>query len=248
MGHVHECASILYWGLGDTAAQTDHADDAYAAFVRAGDEQGTADALRERGKAAGLAGDKTTAAAIYAELATLAERIGDRWNGAVALNNLGDLALQAGDWATAVELCTRSSDIRTELGDRWGSALARGNVAIAKLQLGEVEDAAATLEHALRESLAAGASVVVSMCIDAAIFVATTRGDYHHVAVLIGVANRMQEELGSTREPLEQSWFSESLEKGLAALGDETFAAEVERGATLSLEDAAGAALRALAN
>jgi hypothetical protein len=78
--------------------------------------------------------------------------------------------------------------------------------------------------------------------------VAAARGDYHGVVVLIGVANRMQDELGSTREPLEQFRFSGSVEPGRAALGDEAFAAEVERGATLSLEDAADAALRALAD
>jgi len=248
VGRVHECGANVCERLGDAAAASQHANDAYAAFVRAGDEQGMADALRERGKAAASARDNATAAAIYVELATLAERIGDRWNGAIALNNLGDQALQAGDWATAVELCTRSSDIRSELGDRWGSALALTNVASAKLQMGEVEGAAATLELALRESLAVGATMVVAACIDGAVFIAAARRKYHHVAVLVGAANRTYEVLGSTREHFEQSLFSRSLEEGQAALGDDTFAAEVERGATLSLEDAGDAALRALAD
>jgi predicted ATPase len=248
VGRVHECGAIVCERMGDTAAESDHANDAYAAFVRAGDEQGMADALRERGKAVPWGPDNTTAAAIYAELATLAERIGDSWNGAIALNNLGDLALKAGDWTTAVELCARSSDIRTKLGDRWGSALALTNVATAKLQMGEVEGAAATLERALRESLAVGATMVVSMCIDTAVLIAAARSEYRHVAVLIGAANRVREELGATREHFEQSLFSRSLEESRAALGDETFAAEVERGATLSVEDAGNAVLDGLAD
>jgi predicted ATPase/class 3 adenylate cyclase len=244
VGRVHECGAIVCERMGDTAGESGHANDAYAAFVRAGDEQGTADALRERGKAA----DHATAAAIYGELATLAERIGDRWNGAIALNNLGDLALQAGDWGRAVELCTRSRDIRTELGDRWGSALSLANVASARLQMGEVEGAAATLERALRESLAAGATTVVSMCIDTAVLIAAARREYHDVAVLIGAADRTQEELGSARGHFEQALFSQSLEESRAALGEETFAAEVERGATLSVEDAGRAVLDVLAD
>jgi hypothetical protein len=60
-------------------------------------------------KAASRRGDPVRAAAVFTELAELAERIGDRWNGAIALNNLGDVALQSGDWERVVELCGRSS-------------------------------------------------------------------------------------------------------------------------------------------
>ena len=245
LGHVHEFGSVVCERMGDVAAASRHADDAYAAFVRAGDEQGMADALRERGKAASC--PRTSAAASdLLELATLAERIGDRWNGAIALNNLGDQALQAGDWPTAVELCTRSSEIRAELGDRWGSALALSNVATAKLQMGEIEEAAHTLERALRESLAAGATMVVAACLDAAVLVASARRDTPRVAVLIGAANRLHEELRSTRGGLRAVRFTRSLEEARAALGDETFEADVERGETLSLEEAASTVLRSL--
>ena len=247
VGRMHECGALTGGISGDIEAASRHADAAYAAFVLAGDEHGLADALRERGKAAAAAQDDAAARAIYAELAALAERIGDRWNGAVALNNLGDLALQAGDWATAVALCTRSSEIRAELGDRWGSALALTNVAIAKLQLGELEDAAAILQRALRESLAVGAKMVVAMCIDTAISFASGRGAHHEVAVLVGATNRIHEELGSVRDDLEQSMVLRDAEKSRAALGDDAFTADVARGTAMSLEDAANAALRALA-
>ena len=247
VGRMHECGALTGGISGDIEGATRHADAAYAAFVLAGDEQGLADALRERGKAAAAAQDDAAARAIYAELAALAERIGDRWNGAVALNNLGDLALQAGDWATTVALCTRSSEIRTGLGDRWGSALALTNVAIAKLQLGEFEDAAAILQRALRESLAAGAKMVVVMCIDTAIFFASSRRAHHEVAVLVGATDRIHEELGSARDELGQSWVLRDAEKSRAALGDDAFTANVARGTAMCLEDAANAALRALA-
>ena len=90
--------------------------------------------------------------------------------------------------------------------------------------------------------------MVVAACIDAAVFVASARREYHHVAVLIGATNRLHEELGSTREAFEHSVFLRSLEEARAALGDGTFEAEVERGAKLSLEDAAKAVLDGLAS
>ena len=247
VGRLHECAASAYGRLGNIVAASRHADDAYAAFVVAGNDQGIADALRERGKAASAAQDIATARALYLELAALSERIGDRWNGAIALNNLGDLALQAGDWATAVELCSRSSEIRAELGDRWGSALALANVAIAKLQLGELEDAAAILQRALRESLAVGAGVVVAMCVDTAVSVASRRRAHHDTAVLVGAANSIYEKLGSARDDFEHSIFSRDAEESRAVLGDDAFSADVARGTAMSFEDAANAALRALA-
>jgi predicted ATPase len=247
VGRVHECGAITGGISGDVEAASRHAAAAYAAFVLAEDEQGLADALRERGKAASAAQDDAAARAIYVELAALAERIGDRWNGAIALNNLGDLALQAGDWATAVALCARSSEIREELGDRWGSALALSNVAIAKLQLGELEAAAAILQRALRESLAAGAKMVAAMCIDTAIFVASGRRAHHEVAILVGASNRIHEELGSARDDFGQSMVLRDAEKSRAALGDDAFTADVARGSAMSFEDAANAALGALA-
>jgi predicted ATPase/class 3 adenylate cyclase len=247
VGRLHECASIAHGRLGNIAAASRHADDAYTAFVLAGDDHGIADALRERGKAASATSDVARARTLYLELADLCERIGDRWNGAIALNNLGDLALQAADWTTAVALCSRSSEVRTELGDRWGSALALANVAIAKLQLGELEDAAAILQRALRESLAVGAGMVVAMCVDTAVSVTSRRRAYHDAAVLVGAANSIYEQLGSARDDFEQSILTRDAEESRAALGDDAFAAALARGTAMSLEDAADAALGALA-
>ncbi len=246
LGHVHECAAVVCERMGDVEAASHHADDAYEAFVRAGDERGMADALRERGKSASSSQES---AAAYHELSALAERIGDRWNGAIALNNLGDQALRAGDWQTAVELCTRSSEIRSELGDRWGAALALGNVATAKLQLGDVEEAAVTLDRALRESLAVGATMVFAMCLEAAVLVTVARRAHGDAAVFMGAANRLREELRSAPhdEDIEEVWFNQSVAECRAALGDEAFAEAAARGESLSLEEAASAVLQSLA-
>jgi predicted ATPase/class 3 adenylate cyclase len=247
VGRVHECGSCVCWALGDAAALSHHANASYAAFARAGDEQGMADGLRERGKAALLTDeDLATTEVLLRELATLAERIGDRWNFAIALNNLGDLALHEGDWPSAVELCARSSEIRTELGDSWGAALALVNVATARLQLGEVDVAAAVVERALRESLAVGATMIVSACVDTAVLVAAARGEYDDVALLSGIGAHLQDELGATRDPLEAAMLLQRQGEARAALGEETFEAAAAHGAAMSLENAAEAALRLL--
>ena len=122
-GRAHECASVIAERLGDIAGQARHSDEAYTAFVAAGDEQGMADALRERGKTTSARGDLVQQNAIYTEMAELAERIAIA-GGAIALNNLGDAAIQAGDWSgpssSAAEAapCAASSETNGEWRSR----------------------------------------------------------------------------------------------------------------------------------
>ena len=57
VGGAHVCAAAIAERLGDIAGQARHSDDAYAAFFAVGNEQGMADALRERGRTASARGD-----------------------------------------------------------------------------------------------------------------------------------------------------------------------------------------------
>ncbi len=247
LGRAHECAAVIAERIGDIAAAARHADESYAGFAAVGDEQGMADALRERGKTASARGDTVQGNAIYTELAELAERIGDRWNGAIALNNLGDLALQSGEWERVVELCGRSSVLRRELGDEWGTALALSNVALAELQLGRLSSAATSLRAALDTSVKLGAKMVLTFCLECSAALAVARGKMHEAARLCGAASRLQQELGSRRETLEQEFVDRIVESVRASLGADADA-EIQRGRELSLDEAAAVALAATAD
>ena len=244
LGRAYECAAVIAERLGDVAGQARHSDDAYAAFVAVGDEQGMADALRERGKTASVRGDAVRGAAIYTELAELAERIGDRWNGAIALNNLGDTAIHSGDWERAVELCGRSSALRRELGDEWGMALALCNVAFSDLQLGRLSSAASGLCLALDASMKIDAKTVVNWVLDVSVGLAVARGRMREAARLIGATSRLLEELGSVRDSFEGGLFERMVESIRETLGADADA-EILRGRELSLDEAAALALAA---
>jgi predicted ATPase/class 3 adenylate cyclase len=242
LGRAHECAAVIAERIGDIAGQARHSAEAYAVFAAAGDEQGMADALRERGKTASASGDPVRSNAIYTELAELAERIGDRWNGAIALNNLGYTASQSGEWERAVELCSRSSVLRRELGDEWGTALALCNVVFAEIQLGRLSSAATNLRDALDTSMKIAAKTVVAFCLDLSVELALARGKLHDAARLAGAASRLQEELGSVRDSFEEGMFERTVESIRASLGAEADA-EIRRGWELSVDEATALAL-----
>jgi tetratricopeptide (TPR) repeat protein len=246
VGRVHECGAVTAERVGDVVAASQHAEAAYAAFMEAGDEQGIADALRERGKVAMWQRDLERARVTYEELAVIASRVGDDWNGAIALNNLGDIALNSGDWERVVELCGRSSDIRRELGDRWGSALARANVAQAEIELGRLEHASQSVGAALEDSLAVGADMVFAAGLDTAAVLTSALGRASETARLLGASDRLHEELGSVRETFEQGQHEAATASARATLGAEAFASEFERGGAMSLKEAADFALSAI--
>ena len=185
------------------------------------------------------------AAAVYTELADLAERIGDRWNGAIALNNLGDVALQSGDWERVVELCGRSSILRRDLGDEWGMALALCNVATAELQLGRLASAAASLRVALETSVKVDAKMVVAGSIDTSVLIAAALGNMREAALLAGASERLYEELGSFRDSFEAELFARTADSIRASLGADAYADAIQHGRELTLEGAAACALAA---
>jgi tetratricopeptide (TPR) repeat protein len=245
LGRAHECAAVIAFCTGDIAGQARHSDAAYAAFAAVDDEQGMADAIRERGRTASQAGDLGRANAIYTELAEHAERVGDRWNGAIALNNLGSTALQSGEWERAIELCGRSGALRREIGDEWGMALALCNVAFAEVQLGRLAVAATSLREALETSMRIDAKIVVGACLDVSVELAAARGRLREAARVAGAATRLQEELGSARDSFEGGFFEQAVEAVRQSLGADTAAVEIERGREFSLDEAATVALAA---
>jgi tetratricopeptide (TPR) repeat protein len=247
IGKAHVSSAAVAERVGDVVLAAAQAEAAYAAFAETGDQQGIADALRERGKAAMGNRDFERARATYEELATVSDRIGDKWNGAIALNNLGDLALNTGDWERVVDLCGRSSAIRHAIGDRWGAALSLSNVVGAEIKLNRLPEASRSLRRALEDSLAVGALMVVAACVDTAAVLATALGREADAARLLGASDRLLEELGSVREGFEQRRSEATTAAVRTSLGENAFAAAFEQGRTMSPEEIADFALQATA-
>jgi tetratricopeptide (TPR) repeat protein len=162
------------------------------------------------------------------------------------MNNLGSTAIQSGDFERAIELCNRSGTLRREIGDESGLALALCNVAFAEVRLGRLTAAETSLHEALETSMRIDAKIVVGCCLDVSVEIVAARGRLHEAARIAGAATRLQEELGSARDPFEEGFFERAVEALRQSLGPETAAAEIERGRELSLDDVAALALASM--
>jgi hypothetical protein len=145
----------------------------------------------------------------------------------------------------SARMCGRSSAIRTGLGDRRGAALAPTNVATAQLHLGRLEDAGRTVRIALADGLEVGGLMVVAFSLDVCGLLALALGRAGEAARLFGAADRLHAELGSVRDVFEGQLVDASTALVRASLGEDAFAAECERGRSLSLEEAAACAYAA---
>ena len=126
-------------------------------------------------------------------------------------------------------------------------ALALSNVAFAELRLGKLSSAATSLRDALDTSMKIEAKTVVAFCLDVSVQLAVARGRMHEAARLAGAASGAQEELGSVRDPFDQSLFDHVVESIRASLGADADV-EIQRGRELSLDEAAAIALAVTAN
>ena len=244
---VHECGSAVFQRLSDVDTASRHADEAYRVAAAAGDDRGLANALRERGKVASAKGETAAIRPIYTELEEVARRADDPWNAAIALNNLGDLAMNEGSWRDAVDLCGRSSEIRRTMGDIWGSALARLNVAEAQLELGELAEAAESARTGLAQGEEVGATTIVAWALDCVCVVAVATTRPVDAARVLGAANGLHEQLGSTREGTYEKALIARTEASLReTLGSAAFEQELARGGELSRDEAVALAFSVL--
>jgi predicted ATPase/class 3 adenylate cyclase len=158
---------------------------------------------------------------------------------ASTLVNLGDVALVAGEYERAIELNTEAMEISRERG---GSALSLQvpliNLAAAHAHLGHVAEAeaaaAASLEAApnLRDPLAVAFALRVYAAASA------WRGDHDRAALFLGAGDALDAELGARADPTQNALREHALRQIEDALGVNAADSALERGRSLSADEA----------
>jgi predicted ATPase/class 3 adenylate cyclase len=188
-------------GKVDRAEELARRQEAFC--LRSGDGRGLAYAALALGVARQTLGDTDQAREAYERCRALSHQVGDAWGANMSVTNLGDLALTTGDYTAAVTLSAEATRLARGRKDNWALALSLTNLAFALLLQGEEERARPLLSEGLLVSQSIDSRELVGVCLEglAAITAAT---DPERAGRLLGAADALADELGSSPPPAEQ--------------------------------------------
>lgn len=225
-----------------TRALALHAEAAEA-FRAAGHTWGVAHSLELAALSRWLGGDLDHAARAAGDALRLAGQVGDEERAAWARVDLGAVALYRGDLATA----GRQLDTALEAFDRLGFAEGRGwchnLLGVRSTMLGEPATALVSLGLSLRTHRGVGDRWRICSVLEAVVGAACYLGLAARAAPLVGMVDRLREELGTPVPPVEAPARTDALARLSTALGDARLARARRRGETWTLDRACNEAL-----
>jgi len=199
-------------------------------------------ALHSAGQAAWGKGDLPYAEHLHAEMLIEARRAGDNWVAARALTNLGLLRFERGDRDAGKRAVEEALLLARPLRDRW--LISNVTAGLGRVLASDDPERAAAL---FRESLTLAYETRhrwrIARLLEnfAALLARSEQPD--DAARLLGAAQRLREVIGSVRGPSVQSWVDATAAPARERLGRARFEAALDRGKTMTLEEAVTLAL-----
>ncbi|MFT4038500.1 MAG: tetratricopeptide repeat protein, partial [Thermomicrobiales bacterium] len=239
LGDALTAARVLR-GLGivasnqsDFAQANDLFSQALAQFRAAGDDAGIARVLNDLGLVAERQGDHARAIALQEESLPLARRVGDEWQVCIVLGNLGGAYYDSGEFTRGEALSREALKLSRELDDTFGVAVNLYNLGQFEVELGRPADAVTLYSESLAIIESIGEHHLLSRALDRLGFALHLLSQSREAARLHGAALALRESIGDTLFFEEDSNITIRYEQVEAALGAETFAAEVALGRTI---------------
>jgi len=229
--------------LGEHPAAQSFIEQGLAIYRELGDRRGTADQLSNLGAAMARAGDFPAARVLHEESLAIRRKLGDRRGTASSLMNLAMVARNNGDLAAARELYEASEAMYQELGDPYSTAGAWRQRALVMCDQADYKGAQTLLEKSLASFLNLGDRRGICDSLYGLAYVFSLR-DPRRAAILWAAGERLREELGMRRPPIDRSRDERQVGAARAALGDETaFDLSWQEGRAMNLEHAVQYAL-----
>lgn len=217
--------------------------EAAGIFRGVGETWGVAHSLELQALARWLSGDLDEAALAATEAFRLARVVGDDERAAWAQMDLGAVALYRGDLASAGSLLGEALAAFDALGFAEGQGWSHNLLGLRSAELGDHGSALVSLGLALRTHREVGDRWRVCSVLEAVVRSATALGLAAAAAPLLGMVDRLREELGTPVPPSEAPARAESLAALRAELGEARLARARRRGETWTLDRACNEAL-----
>jgi predicted ATPase/DNA-binding winged helix-turn-helix (wHTH) protein len=232
-------------GLGVLAAEDGDIEAAERAFEeslevarRLDDDERRMAVLTNLGNIAFFRQDFDRARDLYDEGARLAEKLGSTFNAATAARDLGLIELALGNVGAAIERCEEALALARAGGTPQLVAACLRSLASAIVIRGELGRAQELVEESLGIVRRLNEPRAVAECLETAAGIAAAGGDGARAAALFGAADAVLESVGTTRTPERQPWIDVYQEAARMKLESGRFEEELERGASLTLDEA----------
>jgi non-specific serine/threonine protein kinase len=239
-GRALHGAGELIWRLGDLHAARAFYEESVRIARQVGDKKLIADASSGLGVVQMLRGDAAAARAHFEEALALAREAGNAPLAGKALNNLGELARANGDAETARRCYEEAlaENAAAPSPDERLTSFANFNLGEMALEAGDCPAARRYFFASLAAGREAGFSIGIHAALEGFSILAAAEGRMREAALLFGVTDALQSELGITAEPNDEKVQVPLRAAARAALGDAAFDAALLEGQGMRLEEA----------
>lgn len=179
----------------------------------------------------------------FSRVLTAARAQGDERLVAVVMNNLAETEFKVGNVKRAIELGREVIARERIRQDPSSMCFALTNVAAYLTSIGELDEAHGLAIEALRKSLDLQSSPLIAFAVQHLAAIAAIRGDCEKAAILLGFATSSLAKTSTPREFTEEQEYDTMLVTLNEKLGEERVAELLQRGSSLSEEQAAAEAL-----
>ena len=232
--------AVASFGLlqGDHAAAIRSADEALAAAREEDDPRFVANALSNLGAILLAAGDRERAEPALEEAVTRARAAGDERIAALAINNLGDFALTVGDHERAEPLFRESLGLLRARGDTANVARSLFNNGAVDLMLSRITAAEERFQESLTLCRMTGNHEDSAWSLLGLAATNLANGEGERGATLLGAARAVLTQMGADFKPFERHLDETTEERSRALLGAAGHEAALERGSSMTLDEA----------
>jgi predicted ATPase len=182
-------------------------------------------------------GDQSEAHALLEQSISTSYEIGSKYNLAFSSRILGDMMRAEGDEASALELVEKSLDLFRGIGDKYGVAFGLSVLANIVHEQGEHQRAGSLFKESLALRAEIGDKHGMIECGEGLARVLLAQHQAKRAARLLGAAEALRDSLSIPLSPIEQTKWDRAKTAARAALEDDSFAADWERGRAMTLEE-----------